>query len=297
MTRYVDIRELQGIRIDYSTLGYQCIQALSKTDVKWLVEAFGEPAEHQSFEAVWPHPRRNAVSRYCWGELHSANETARSLGLAQKTMNEWLRELVSRNLGYHKEWLERNAAREAQLAELAADIEAAWAATQAPFAVADLETTGLKADSAEVLELAAVLVEPDGSVTSEFSVLVRTQHPVPVNITRLTGITQAEVDAQGQPLAQALAAFLSHIGERPVFFHNAPFDQGFLSAASTKTKLKFKNAVHDTLPVARRAWPSLGTYKLSVLAEHVGTDAPSHRALGDARAALAVLLAAREQAK
>jgi DNA polymerase-3 subunit epsilon len=212
-------------------------------------------------------------------------------------MEEWLRELVTRNLGYHKEWLERKATREAQLAELAMDIEAAWAATQAPFAVADLETTGLKADTAEILELAAVLVEPDGAVTSEFSVLVKPQHPVPAEITRLTGITQADVDADGLPLAQALATFFSYIGNRPVFFHNAPFDQGFLSVASAKTKLRFKNAVHDTLPVARCVWPSLGTYKLGVLAEHVGAAKPSHRALGDARATLAVLLAARKGAR
>jgi DNA polymerase-3 subunit epsilon len=108
-------------------------------------------------------------------------------------------------------------------------------------------------------------------------------------------ITQAEVDAHGQPLVQALSAFFGHIGDRPVFFHNAPFDQGFLRVASAKTKLKFNNAVHDTLPVARRAWPSLGTYKLDVLVEHVGAAAPSHKALGDARAALAVLLAARKE--
>lgn len=296
MTRHVDIGELQGIDIEYSSMGYQCIGALSKTDVKWLVEAFGEPAEHQSFDAVWPHLRRNAVSRYCWAELRSANQTARFLGLAQKTMAEWLRELVRRNLGCHKEWLERNASREAHLAELRAGVEAGWAAMHVPFAVADLETTGLKADSAEIIELAAVLVDPDGSVTSEFSVLVRAQHPVPTEITRLTGITQSEVETQGQPPAQAFEAFLTHIGERPVFFHNAPFDQGFLSAACRTTKLQFKNAVHDTLPIARRAWPSLGSYKLGVLAAQVGAATPKHRALGDARAALAALLAARDTA-
>ena len=296
MTRYVDIRELQGIRIEYLSMGYQCIQVLSKTDVKWLVETFGEPAEHQSFDVLWPNIRRNAVSRFCWGELQSANEAAHSLALPQKTMDEWLRELVKRNIGYHKEWLERNAAREARLSGVVADIDAAWAATQAPFAIADLETTGLKADTAEIIELAVVLVEPDGSVTSEFSLLVRTHQPVPAEITRLTGITQADLDTQGQPLTDALAAFLAHIGERPVFFHNAPFDQGFLSVACAKTKLKFKNAVHDTLPLARRAWPSLGTYKLGALAERVGAAASIHRALGDARATLAVLLAARNAA-
>lgn len=297
MTRYVDIRELQGIRIEYLSMGYQCIPALSKADVKWLVEAFGEPAEHQSFDALWPNIRRNAVSRYCWGELQNANEAARSLGLPQKTMDEWLHELVKRNIGYHKEWLERNNSREARLAAIVADVEAAWAATQAPFAVADLETTGLKADTAEILELAAVLVEPNGSVTSEFSLLVRTQQPVPAEITKLTGITQADVDSHGQTLPDALTAFLAHIGNRPVFFHNARFDQSFLSVACTKYKLNFANAVHDTLPLARRTWPSLGTYKLGTLAEHVGAAAPKHRALGDARATLAVLLAARNASR
>jgi DNA polymerase-3 subunit epsilon len=296
-THYVDIRELQGIRIEYLSMGYQCVQALSKTDVKWLIEAFGEPAEHQSFDVLWPSIRRNAVSRYCWGELQSANEAAQSLGLPKKTIDEWLRELVKRYIGYHKEWLERNEAREARVTSIVADIEAALLATQVPFAVADLETTGLEAHAAEILELAVVLVEPDGSVTSEFSLFVKTQQSVPAEITRLTGITQADVDTQGQPLTDALEAFLTHIGKRPVFFHNAPFDQSFLSMACAKTKLQFKNAVHDTLPLARRAWPSLGTYKLGVLAEHVGAAAPKHRALGDAHATLAVLLAARNAAR
>jgi DNA polymerase-3 subunit epsilon len=293
MTRYVDIRELLGIRIEYSSMGYHCIEALSKTDIKWLVETFGEPAEHQSYDVLWPDIRRNAESRFCWGELQSVNKAERSLGLPQKTMDEWLSELVKRNIGYHKEWLERKAAREARLSAVRADIEAAWAATQTRFAVADLETTGLKGDTAEIIELAVVLVESDGSVTSEFSLLVQTNQPLPAEITRLTGITQTDLDTQGQALTDALAAFLAHIGERPVFFHNAPFDRCFLNFAFAKTKLDFKNAVHDTLPLARRAWPSLGTYKLGVLAERVGAATPKHRALTDARATLAVLLAAR----
>ena len=297
MTRYVDIRNLQGIRIDYSTMGYQCIEALSKTDIKWLTQAFGEPIEHQSFDAVCPHIRRDAVSRYCWEELSRANETARRLGLPTETMDEWLRELVKANLGYRKEWLGRKAAREERLSALTPDIETAWTASQIPFAVADLETTGLMADSAEILELAALLAEPDGTVTSEFSVLVNPRHPIPAEITRLTSITQAEVDAFGQPRAQALATFLHHVGDRPVFFHNAPFDRSFLRFATVKTKLKFNNAVHDTLPLARRAWPSLGTYKLGALAERIGAAVPAHRALGDARATLAVLLAARNEAR
>ena len=165
--------------------------------------------------------------------------------------------------------------------------------TQAPFVVADLETTGLSPDSSEILEFAAVLVEPNGTVVREFAMLVKVQQPVPPEITRLTGITQAEVDAAGSPLEHAYPAFTDFVGRCPVFFHNAPFDLGFISRAAARAGGKFETPVHDTLPLAREAWPELPDHKLSTLARHVGHAEPQHRALGDAKATLAVLLAAR----
>lgn len=293
MARFVDIREFEAVTVDYSLMGYQCNESLSKTDVKWLVEGFGEPAEHQSFDALWPGIRRNAIARYCWQELRRKNDACKSLGLHQQSMQEWLNELVKRNIGYHKEWQERVAARQAYLAELATVLDAAWAATRQPFVVADLETTGLNAETDEVLEFAAVRVAPDGAVAGEFSALVRVAR-VPVEITRLTGITQELVDREGLLLAAAMKAFAEFVGSRPLFFHNAPFDAGFVTKAVAQTRTKFSNAVHDTLPMARAAWPGLGTYKLTALADHVGAPAPTHRALADAKAALAVLLAARD---
>lgn len=294
MVRFVDLNELQSVKLDYGVMGYQFIEPLSKTDVKWLAEAFGEPAEHQSFDALWPNIRRNAIARYCWQELRSRNDANKSLGLPQQSMQGWLNELVKRNIGYHKEWQERVAAHQAYLAELSTALEAAWAATRKPFIVADLETTGLNAETDQVLEFAAVRVASDGAVSGEFSALIRVAQ-VPAEIARLTGITQEFVDREGQPLPVALKAFAEFVGSQPLFFHNAPFDQGFLKKASTQAKVRLGNPVHDTLPLARQAWPSLGTYKLAVLAEHVGAPAPNHRALADAKAALAVLLAARSK--
>jgi len=295
MARYVDISELHPIRLDFREIGYQCIKSLSKTDVKWLVEAFGEPVEHQSFDALWPHIRRNAVARYCWSELRSSNNEVKSLGLPQKTMEEWLGELVRRNVGYFKEWQERAAVRQAHLAEISMVLHAAWAATRQPFIVADLETTGLNAETDEVLEFAAVKVTPNGGIVDEFSTLVRVLRPVPVEIIRLTGITQDASAREGRPLADALNAFVAFVGSYPIFFHNASFDHGFIKNAASQAKLKFSNPVHDTLPLARQAWPSLATYKLTTLAHHVGAPVSTHRALADAKAALAVLLAARQR--
>ncbi len=295
MARFVDINELRPVGLNFRAMGYQCIESLSKTDVKWLVEAFGEPAEHQSFDALWPHVRRNAVARYCWSELRSSNDAAKSLSLPQKTMQEWLNARVRRNIGSFKEWQERVATRQAHVAELATVLDEAWAATHQPFIVADLETTGLSADADEVIEFAAVKVTPDGGIAAEFSTLVRASRLVPAEITRLTGITQDAIDREGQPPADAMKAFTAFVGTHPIFFHNAPFDQAFIKKAASQAKVKFVNPVHDTLPLVRRAWPSLTTYKLTTLAQHVGAVAPTHRALEDAKATLAVLLAARHR--
>ena len=293
MTQYVDIHEIQAVRIDYSTMGYQSINALGSTDVKWLVEAFGEPSEHQPFDGAWPHVRRNAISRHCWSELHSANKTSKSLGIPQRTMQEWLNELVKRNIGYHKEWQDRVTARTVQDTELEAKMEAAWIATTQVFIVADLETTGLNSATDEVIEFAAIKVSSTGKVLAEFSMLVCSVAPIPEVITKLTGITPSDIAREGRPLGEAMKAFVDFVGTQPVFFHNAPFDVGFLKKSATQTRQKFGNPVHDTLPMARVAWPSLESYKLATLAQHVGTQVPTHRALADAKATLAVLLVAR----
>lgn len=295
MAQFVDMNELRMVELDFRSMGYRYIESLSKTDVKWLVEAFGEPAEHQSFDALWPHLRCNAVARYCWSELRRSNDATKSLGLPQETMQKWLNARVSRNIGYFKESQERVAARQACSAEFATALDDAWAATRQLFIVADLETTGLSANDDEVIEFAAVQVAPDGSVVAEFSTLVRPSRPVPAEITRLTGITQNAIDREGLPPADAIKAFAAFVGTNPVFFHNAPFDYGFIKKAASQAKVRFVNPVHDTLPLARQAWPSLTAYKLAELAQHVGAAVPTHRALEDAKATLAVLLAARQK--
>ncbi|MCG7327797.1 3'-5' exonuclease [Achromobacter sp. ACRQX] len=161
-----------------------------------------------------------------------------------------------------------------------------------PFIVADLETTGLSTASCEILEFAAVRVGEGGAVVNEYTQVVRTCGRVPSFISRLTGITQAEVDRDGIPVAQAFSSFLDFVEDLPVFFHNASFDRRFLSAAADQTGLPFSNATHCTLALARRAWPELPSHKLDILARHVGASQPTHRALADVRTTVAVALAA-----
>jgi len=161
-----------------------------------------------------------------------------------------------------------------------------------PFVVADLETTGLSTASCEILEFAAVRVGTGGMLEREYTQVVRTCSRVPSFISRLTGITQAEVDRDGVPVTQAFSSFLAFVEDLPVFFHNASFDRRFLSAAADQTGLPFPNPTHCTLALARRAWPELPSHKLDILARHVGASQPTHRALADVRTTVAVALAA-----
>jgi DNA polymerase-3 subunit epsilon len=116
---------------------------------------------------------------------------------------------------------------------------------------------------------------------------------VPPRITGITGITQADVDRDGQPLAQVIRDFLAFVGDDPLFFHNARFDGSFLKRAAEQTGHRLDNRIFDTLPLAQEAWPTLDSYKLAVLAKHVDASEPAHRALADTRTTVRVLQAAR----
>lgn len=179
--------------------------------------------------------------------------------------------------------------------DLAVGFEAEWKAMDEPFVVVDLETTASCPEVGELLEFAAILAEPTGVIVAEFSMIVSVSRPVPELITSRTGLTQAEVDRQGQPLPEAVHAFLDFVGSRPVFIHNAPFDLAFLQWASKQAQRAFTNPVYDTMVMAVMAWSPVRCESIYALARHIGKPYAGTRAIDDARATLAVLLAIRAE--
>lgn len=163
------------------------------------------------------------------------------------------------------------------------------------FVVADLETTGLSASANEIIEFAAIVSDCKGNVIDEFSMLVKPKEQIPEFIVGLTGITQKDVDKNGMTLKDALNKFIKFVKNYPVFFHNAHFDIGFINAACKKYSLEFNNDVYDSLALARKCWPGLPSYKLIELAKIVGTGEPTHRALDDTKATLAVIIGCRDK--
>lgn len=176
-----------------------------------------------------------------------------------------------------------------------ASYEPALAVLSGSYAVIDIETTGLDPNRDEIIEIAALVVTKSYVPVMEFSTLVRPQRPVPPEITRLTGIEQRHLDDHGKPLAEALRRFSDFVGDIPLFAHHAEFDQVFLARAAQLSGLTLANPMHDTIYLARAAWPGLDSYRLSKLVETLRVASlPTHRALDDAKAALAVLLEAKK---
>ncbi|HZL50019.1 MAG TPA: exonuclease domain-containing protein [Terracidiphilus sp.] len=68
------------------------------------------------------------------------------------------------------------------------------------FVVFDLETTGLSAATNEIIEFGAIRVARNAESHLTFQSLVKPSREVSAEITRLTGISQEMLNAQGRPI-------------------------------------------------------------------------------------------------
>lgn len=163
--------------------------------------------------------------------------------------------------------------------------------SEVTFVVVDLETTGGSPADSHITEIGAVKVRA-GEVVEEFHTLVDPQVPVPPFIRLLTGITD-EMLAGAPRIDEVLPSFLEFARGAVLVAHNAPFDIGFLRAATRACGGTWPSpVVVDTVTLARRlvTRDEVPNHKLGTLAELFGTTiTPDHRALHDARATVDVL--------
>jgi DNA polymerase III epsilon subunit family exonuclease len=167
------------------------------------------------------------------------------------------------------------------------------------FIVFDLETTGLKAELNEIIEVAAIRFKKGTTTHDTFQSLVKPKKAIPKKIIEITGITQAMLDDEGRPIDEVLEEFRSFVGDLRLVTFNAEFDMGFLQTAAERTgKSPFDNPVSCVLKMARRAWPQRKSFRLDDLAKDGNiNEGKAHRALEDARRALIVYAAAAAQLK
>lgn len=151
----------------------------------------------------------------------------------------------------------------------------------------DLETTGTRTTRDRITEIAALKVI-DGEVVERFVQLVNPGQPIPAQIQRLTGISDAMVsDAPSfADLADALRDFL---GGAELVAHNMRFDYGFLRNEFSRADIAFRASTLCTLKLSRRLAPEHPHHNLDALIERHGLARHQrHRAEGDAEALLAL---------
>lgn len=166
----------------------------------------------------------------------------------------------------------------------------------------DTETTGLDADSNQIIELAAIRVEADAggipSPVAQMDTFIRLPDgkKLPDKIVELTGITDELLQEQGvtpEAAACQMASLMS--GSVLMVAHNAQFDAGFLR--NLLRGLKFERVDWlDSLTVYkdRRAYPHKLCYAIS--AYHLEDKVQnSHRAIDDVLALYEVVLAMDEE--
>ncbi|NNJ25814.1 exonuclease domain-containing protein [Alienimonas chondri] len=163
------------------------------------------------------------------------------------------------------------------------------------FVAFDLETTGCTAAADRTVEIGAVRFDLAGRELDVFEELVNPERPIPANVIRIHGITDAAV-AGAAPMAEVAPRFLDWIAASaapPILMaHNARFDMGFVGAGLARAGLSAPpSPVFDTVRLSRRRMPTERSHSLKNCAARFGvTNDRAHRALSDARALMAVFL-------
>ena len=159
------------------------------------------------------------------------------------------------------------------------------------FVAVDTETTGLWSHD-EIIEIAAVRVE-NGVITDEFHTMVNPLRSISAKATAVNGITKDMV-ANAPTIEEVLPRFLLFVGDAPIAAHNAQFDRGFIDSACSRVRLQPPIKYFDTMKLAK-FWPDAENRKLGTLLCEAGIEnEDAHRALGDARALVQLILKTNE---
>ena len=166
-----------------------------------------------------------------------------------------------------------------------------------PFVVVDVETTGCRAETCRVIEVAAFRIV-GGRVAAAMTTLVNPGRPIPIQISYLTGIYNEHV-ADAPVAEEVMPGFLDFLGDSVFAAHSARFDHGFLSAEAMRCGLPpICNELLCTVKLARRVFPGERSYGLDRMIERfaIGIDPRErHRGHGDAWAAAKLLLLCLER--
>ena len=154
-----------------------------------------------------------------------------------------------------------------------------------PYTVFDFETTGMSPVRDRPVEIGAVRIETDGSM-SRYTSLINPQMPITRRAVSVHGITD-EMVSGAPPFEEVGAQFLEFAKDSKLVAHNARFDLAFLQESLHRCGLLIWNAgAYDSIAIVRKAFPGMPSYSLQSLrlslslGREISGDA--HRAMFDA---------------
>ncbi len=153
-----------------------------------------------------------------------------------------------------------------------------------PFTVFDIETTGGSPVNDRIVELAAVRIACDGTL-SHFSTLINPARPIPSRAVAVHNITDGMV--KDAPFFEDIAGdFHNFISGSILVAHNARFDLSFIQESFFRCGFPvWEGKTLDSLKLVRKTHPGLPSYKLQNLRHYFGLEtAPGmnpHRAAAD----------------
>jgi DNA polymerase-3 subunit alpha (Gram-positive type) len=154
--------------------------------------------------------------------------------------------------------------------------------------VFDVETTGLDAETCEIIEIGAVKVS-GGRIIEKFQTLVKPKKPISSLITDITGITN-EMVADAPKIEGVIKDFCLFTKNTILAGYNVGFDVKFIQNAGREFGIKFQNEVQDVMVLARQK-VQCKNYKLLTVVKTLNlTLDNAHRAFFDALATAEVLL-------
>lgn len=162
------------------------------------------------------------------------------------------------------------------------------------FVFLDIETTGLDAQTDDIIEIAAITAN-NTEIISSWNTLIKINRILDTKITELTQITD-EMLKSGVELTDALNKLSEVVQGKTVVCFNRKFDIVFLQNAYQKNGMDCPiSRSIDVLPIARRKVSNITNYRLGTLADHF--EIPSekrHRALADAEILYRIFLKLNE---
>jgi len=133
-----------------------------------------------------------------------------------------------------------------------------------------------------------------GKIAFEYETLIDPRDYFSSFNTRIHGITEDHV--AGKPCFGDLHEIIDgHLTGRVTVAHSY-FDKGALSAACrVHQRMPIEATWLDSVRVAKRVWPELGSHRLNIVSRHLGIRLKHHDALSDARAAGLIVIRASEE--